>query len=99
MPQRRGAKTPESRRDTIGRLEVRFLIVAAAIVGIAMSPPFPQTSAASVHVQRLLDHPMINPDLHPSIGSNIQVPSLIPVAGWVAVGEEEGIAIAEVKFQ
>jgi hypothetical protein len=36
-----------------------------------------------VHVQRLLDRPVISPDLHPSIGDNIQGPSLIRVPDWV----------------
>ena len=33
--------------------------------------------------QRLLDQPIIGPDLHPSIGVNIQGPSLIRVPDWV----------------
>lgn len=33
---------------------------------------------------RLLDHPIIGPDLDPSIGVNIQGPSLIRVPDWVA---------------
>ena len=32
---------------------------------------------------RLLDHPIITPKLHPSIGLNIQGPSLIQVPDWV----------------
>ena len=32
---------------------------------------------------RLLDDPIIAPDLHPSIGKNIQGPSLIRVPDWV----------------
>ena len=32
---------------------------------------------------RLLDDPIITPDLHPSIGKNIQGPSLIRVPDWV----------------
>ncbi len=34
-------------------------------------------------VQRLLDHPIIGPELDPSIGRNIQGPSLIRVPEWV----------------
>ena len=37
----------------------------------------------SVRVSRLLDGPIISPDLHPSIGVNIQGPSLIRVPDWV----------------
>ena len=32
---------------------------------------------------RLLDDPIIAPDFHPSIGKNIQGPSLIRVPDWV----------------
>jgi hypothetical protein len=38
---------------------------------------------AGMRVQRLLDRPIISPDLHPSIGDNIQGPSLIRVPDWV----------------
>lgn len=34
-------------------------------------------------VERLLDRPIITPETHPSIGSNIQGPSLIRVPDWV----------------
>ncbi len=37
----------------------------------------------NVHVERLLDVPIIGPELHPSIGQNIQGPSLIHVPDWV----------------
>ena len=33
--------------------------------------------------KRLLDHPIITPKMHPSIGRNIQGPSLIQVPDWV----------------
>ena len=36
-----------------------------------------------VKVQRLVDQPIIAPDLHPSIGLNIQGPSLISVPDWI----------------
>jgi len=36
-----------------------------------------------VRVQRLLDRPIISPDLHPSIGHNIQGPSLIRAPDWI----------------
>jgi len=36
-----------------------------------------------VHVRRLVDRPIISPDLHPSIGRNIQGPSLIRVPDWI----------------
>ena len=37
-----------------------------------------------MHATRLIDAPIITPDLHPSIGENIQGPSLIRVPDWVA---------------
>ena len=36
-----------------------------------------------VTVTRLLDRPLIGPDIHPSIGENIQGPSLIRVPDWL----------------
>lgn len=36
-----------------------------------------------MRVERLLDGPIITPDTHPSIGENIQGPSLIRVPDWV----------------
>ena len=36
-----------------------------------------------VHVERLLDEPIITEATHPSIGPNIQGPSLIRVPDWV----------------
>ena len=36
-----------------------------------------------MHVTRLIDAPIITPGLHPSIGENIQGPSLIRVPDWV----------------
>lgn len=42
-----------------------------------------QAQPPAVTVTRLLDRPIISPDLHPSIGVNIQGPSLIRVPDWV----------------
>lgn len=36
-----------------------------------------------MRVERLLDRPIITPDLHPSIGVNIQGPSMIRVPDWI----------------
>ena len=38
---------------------------------------------SSVTITRLMDKPIIGPDLHPSIGENIQGPSLMQVPDWV----------------
>ena len=51
---------------------------ACAIVCVAA-----ESAAQSVRVQRLSEGPIIRPDLHPSIGVNIQGPSLIKVPDWV----------------
>ena len=40
-------------------------------------------AATSVRVERLVDHPIIAPSAHPSIGVNIQGPSLIRVPEWI----------------
>ena len=55
----------------------------AALVGVVMTLG---TDAAgqTVRVERLADAPIIGPGLHPSIGENIQGPSLIRVPDWVA---------------
>lgn len=37
----------------------------------------------AVHMERLLDAPIITPGTHPSIGTNIQGPSLIRVPDWI----------------
>lgn len=42
-----------------------------------MKPPAP------VRVERLVDRPIIEPSLHPSIGANIQGPSLIRAPSWI----------------
>ena len=42
-----------------------------------------QTTNTGVRVERLLTAPIITPDLHPSIGENIQGPSVIRVPDWV----------------
>ena len=56
-------------------------VVVALACGLAVLVA--QTARAQVRVERLLDAPIISPDLHPSIGQNIQGPSLIRVPAWV----------------
>ena len=41
------------------------------------------TPLANVRAERLLDRPIIEPSLHPSIGVNIQGPSMIRVPDWI----------------
>ncbi|MCY3811816.1 MAG: hypothetical protein OXH15_08485 [Gammaproteobacteria bacterium] len=42
------------------------------------------TEHQPIRVQRLVDRPIVGPDAHPSIGANIQGPSLIRVPDWLA---------------
>jgi hypothetical protein len=42
-----------------------------------------RSEGVNVRIQRLLDSPIITPQLHSSIGENIQGPSLIRVPDWV----------------
>ena len=60
--------------------ELRTLAVTVLLLGVvsACQAPVPRVS-----VERLLDGPIIGPDLDPSIGQNIQGPSLIRVPDWV----------------
>ena len=63
---------------------MRMLVpAAAAAVAFGAAPADAQTTGPGVRVERLLDRPIITPDLHPSIGVNIQGPSLIRVPEWV----------------
>ena len=68
--------------------------LACGIVGLgAQTVVGPQTALTAqatttaaptgVRIERLLDAPIITPDLHSSIGENIQGPSLIRVPDWV----------------
>lgn len=63
--------------------------VATMVVAISIRPAgaSPDTQArppdTSLTVTRLLDRPIIAPDTDPSIGANIQGPSLIRVPDWV----------------
>ena len=41
------------------------------------------TEHRPIRVQRLVDRPIVGPDAHPSIGANIQGPSLIRVPEWL----------------
>ena len=64
----------------------RFLsgIAAGAVAFTRVSSAFAQRQRPSVRVMRLLDRPIITPELDPSLGPNIQGPSLISVPDWVS---------------
>ena len=61
-------------------LTTTWLLIAALVAGTAFAQ---QPDLSAVKVTRLLDKPVIGPDIHPSIGVNIQGPSLIRVPNWV----------------
>ena len=54
-------------------------VLAMMLSGSAMA----ESGHPSLRVERLLDAPIITPETHASIGSNIQGPSLIRVPDWV----------------
>ena len=65
---------------------LRGAILPALMTALLVpAPAFAQaaTSSAPVLVTRLLDRPIITPEVHPSVGPNIQGPSLIRVPDWV----------------
>jgi hypothetical protein len=67
-------------------LDLRALIAWGTILGCAIAVPpavLAQAAPASVHVRRLLDRPIITPELYESLGPNIQGPSLIRVPDWI----------------
>ena len=68
------------------------LSLTASLSALSCATPDPEplsdgesadVEAPSVRVERLLDAPIIGPGLDPSIGENIQGPSLIRVPDWV----------------
>ena len=61
-------------------LTTTWLLIAALVAGTAFAQ---QPDLSTVKVTRLLDKPVIGPDIHPSIGVNIHGPSLIRVPNWV----------------
>jgi hypothetical protein len=65
-----------------------LLTFLVTLTGAEMTSPIQAGSQGStppppVRVRRLLDRPIITPDLHASIGENIQGPSLIRVPEWI----------------
>ncbi len=66
------------------RNQVVTTAMVLAYLSLAPSAILAQADRGGVRVERLLDRPIITPDLHPSIGPNIQGPSLIKVPDWVA---------------
>jgi len=67
----------------MNRNVVLALGLACAVAALAARNASAQARAASVRVERLADAPIVGPGLHPSVGENIQGPSLIRVPDWV----------------
>ena len=76
-------------------MRVGLTLLALSLTAVACAAPDPEpaadsepasaaATAAPVRVERLLDAPIVGPELDPSIGENIQGPSLIRVPDWVA---------------
>jgi len=59
------------------------ILSVAELALLLMTRVVAQTGSVAVTVERLGDGPIITPQLHPSIGSNVQGPSLIRVPDWI----------------
>ena len=68
----------------MGNCRTRVVIGIVGCVLVVSSSTFAQIPGTSVRVERLLDRPIITPELDPSLGPNIQGPSLIRVPDWVS---------------
>jgi len=64
----------------VGEILLLIFLMTCAQFSAAATPG---EQLESVRVTRLLDRPIIGPELDPSIGTNIQGPSLIRVPDWV----------------
>jgi hypothetical protein len=62
------------------RFSLLTLLLLSLFAGIEATA---QSDPGRLTVTRLLDRPIIGPDLHPSLGLNIQGPSLVKVPDWV----------------
>ena len=70
------AATRESTRFCVWAPALTVVLgLMGCVMGVSAEPTF--------RVERLLERPIITPGTHPSIGQNIQGPSLIRVPGWV----------------
>ena len=60
-----------------------LILLVLNLITAAQTTLAQQPDLSSVKITRLLDRPLIGPDIHPSVGVNIQGPSLIRVPDWV----------------
>ncbi len=75
------ARSRKARPPVGARL--RSGLAAGAIAAGFLASCASMNSIPTVRVERLLDAPIITPETHPSIGRNIQGPSLIRVPDWI----------------
>lgn len=61
----------------------RVLKLVLAVVASIIAMDMAGAADPAVQIERLLDAPIVTPQTHPSIGENIQGPSLIRVPEWV----------------
>ncbi len=77
-------KSPMNQPPMSSNRARRFAALFCLISLLLPCAAYPQSEARhGVTVTRLLDHPIIAPGIDPSIGENIQGPSLIRVPAWV----------------
>ena len=60
-----------------------MIVSLAVLVATAFSVGLDAQAPSNVRVERLLEAPIIAPGIHPSVGENIQGPSVIKVPEWV----------------
>ena len=61
-----------------------LLLTTSCLLMALVTPVIAQPNLQDVTVTRLMDRPIIGPELHPSIGENIQGPTLVKVPDWVS---------------
>ncbi len=59
------------------------LVVLWVVVTALTNSGTASAGSDAIRIERLLDAPIITPETHPTIGPNVQGPSLIRVPGWV----------------
>jgi hypothetical protein len=86
-PTRKGrtmrARLVSAKRETRALLKTATVAITLALAGPLAGAALAQAQPDGVRAVRLLDRPIITPELDASIGPNIQGPSLIRVPDWV----------------
>ena len=67
----------------LGSSAFASLLCWACLVSSSLAEVSASDVAPGVRVERLLDAPIISPETHPLVGSNIAGPSLIRAPGWL----------------